>query len=374
MNGNSFGTNFRVTTWGESHGPALGAVIDGCPSGLALGPEDFVGEMQRRQGAATSFTTPRREEDRVEIESGVFAGLTTGAPISLRIENRAQKSSDYEELRGTFRPGHADLTTYLKHGHRDHRGGGRSSARETVARVAAGVVAKKLLSLKGVEIAAWVERVGPMELPEEAREGALSLPLRDLRQLRDSNPLAIPCRESEEMLNAVERLRSAGDSWGGGLRCRIEGLPAGLGEPVFDKLNALLAHGLMSLPAAVSCEVGGGDALSRLPGSAIRDPIEKGPRPASNRHGGILGGMSTGLPLILAVSIHAPTSISRPILTVNENSETKEITVGGRHDSFPLPRAVPMVEAMAALVLADAFLRAGRIPEKLAPAGPAAEG
>jgi chorismate synthase len=371
MNGNRFGTLFQVTTWGESHGPAVGAVIDGCPSGLPLSSQDFVEDMGRRKGGGASFTTPRAEDDQVEIESGIFVGLTTGTPIALRIRNQSQQSADYEEFRHLPRPGHADLTTHLKHGHRDHRGGGRSSARETTARVAAGVVAKKLLRTQGVESLAWLEKVGPHSLPEEAQAELLQLALPSIKALRDASPLFFPHSGSQaaEILAAVETLRSVGDSWGGALRCRVDGLPPGLGEPVFDKLNAMLAHALMSLPAAVAFECGGGIAMSDLPGSAIRDPIasgSQGPRPTSNIHGGLLGGMTTGLPLLLGISFHAPTSIPRPIASVDLRSmESKEVRVGGRHDAFPLPRAVPMVEAMVAITLADAFFRSGKIPESL---------
>lgn len=363
MNGNSFGTIFRITTWGESHGPALGVVIDGCPSGLPLSAEDFQTDLARRQGGGARFATPRKETDEVEIESGVYEGLTTGTPIALRIRNLSQKSGDYDSLKDVFRPGHADLTTHLKHGHRDHRGGGRASARETTARVAAGVVAKKLLSHYGVELAAWVSRVGPTAIsPADA------LSLVDLRKARDASALAVPCDDSAKLEESVGKLRESGESWGGSVHCRVEGLPAGLGEPIFDKLGALLSHALMSLPAATAFEAGGGFEMSLQPGSAIRDPIEQtaqGARPASNRHGGLLGGMTTGLPLKVGVSFHAPTSIPQPISTVNKDGESQEIIVGGRHDAFPLPRAVPMVEAMVAIVLVDTMLRAGRLPEKL---------
>ena len=370
MNGNSFGTIFRITTWGESHGGALGAIVDGCPAGLALNPDDFLTDMARRRGGGKSFTTPRKEEDSVEIESGVFEGLTTGAPIALRIVSSAQRSSDYEEFRGRPRPGHADLTAFLKHGHVDHRGGGRFSARETAARVAAGVIAKKLLKHVGAEVTAWVDRVGPLAIDDESADEAISLPLARLREKRDASPLFTPAVNSGELLEAAERLRAAGDSWGGSLRARVDGLPGGLGEPIFDKLQATLAHALMSLPAAVAFEVGGGRAHSELPGSGIRDPIVNtpaGPRPESNRHGGLLGGLTTGHPLFVGVSFHAPTSIPRAIDSIDVKSgEAVSLTVGGRHDAFPLPRAVPMVEAMVAIALADALMRAGRIGERLA--------
>ncbi len=365
MNGNSFGKIFRITTWGESHGLALGAVIDGCPSGLPLSLDDFAADLGRRQGGGASFSTPRKEADQVEIESGVFEGFTTGTPISLRIPNLTQKSSDYEEYRHTFRPGHADLTTFLKHGHRDHRGGGRASARETVARVAAGTIAKKILKTFGAEVVAWVERVGGESMPEAAQAAALELPLAELIAIRNASSLLVPWSGATAWEKTVEDLRSKNDSLGGFVRCRVDGLPVALGEPTFDKLGALLGHSLLSLPAAVSVEIGGGEKLSRLPGSLVRDEIQQtsdGPRPTTNRHGGLLGGMTTGLPLLVGVGFHAPTSIPQKISTVDVQGTHKEITVGGRHDAFPLPRAVPMVEAMVAITLVDALLRAGLCP------------
>lgn len=370
MNGNRFGTIFQVTTWGESHGPALGAVIDGCPSGLALSPEDFLEDMQRRRGGKSAFTTARSEEESVTIESGIFEGRTTGAPISLRIANIDTRSSDYEEFRHKPRPGHADLSTFQKHGaNRDHRGGGRASARETAARVAAGVVAKKLLSAFGIRILAWVERVGPNDLDSEILEVARSGDFLAIKKMRDASPLHLPCAGHENLVSAAEALRSAGDSWGGAVGGRIDGLPAGVGEPVFDKIGAVLAHAMLSLPAAVAFDGGGGRHMSLLPGSAIRDEIVSSNgkiHPASNRHGGQLGGLSTGLPLLFSISFHAPTSIPRPIHTVDLRSGAPvEISVGGRHDAFPLPRAVPMAEAMAAITVADLMLRAARIPETL---------
>lgn len=362
MNGNTYGSLFRITTWGESHGPALGVVIDGCPSGLPLQEEDFQEDLLLRQGGQASFTTARKEADSVIIESGVWQGITTGTPISLRILNQNQKSEDYEDVKDVFRPGHADLTTFLKQGHRDPRGGGRASARETTARVAAAVVAKKLLLHLQVEIAAWVSQVGPHTLEEEDPETTANV-----KKQRAASPLRT-LRAQPEIESQLEVLKKVGDSWGGSIRCLVTGLPPGLGEPVFDKLPALLSHGLLSLPAAVAFEIGSGKAFSELPGSAIRDEIHstpQGPRPKSNKTGGVLGGMTTGNPLYCSVSFHAPTSIPRPIQTVNVSGETKEIEVLGRHDSFPLPRAVPMVESMVALTLIDLFLRAGKMPENL---------
>jgi chorismate synthase len=371
MNGNTFGTLFRITTYGESHGSSVGAIVDGCPSGLPLSEIDFALDMGRRQGGKSSFTTARKETDEVLIESGVFEGLTTGAPISLRVLNRQQNSQDYEPYRNQPRPGHADLTLQLKQGHRDHRGGGRSSARETTARVAAGVVAKKVLAQLGVRITAWVNRVGPMPLTEERAHWARTCSVEDLMRARDASELGFPETEGNEALRAVEALKEAGDSWGGQIGARIDGAPPGLGEPIFDKLPALLSHGLFSLPAVVAVELGGGESMSHLPGSAIRDPIgfkdsSNQPTPLSNNHGGFLGGLSTGWPMQISVSFHAPTSIPRPIETVDlSTNESTTIEVVGRHDSFPLPRAIPMVEAMLAITLTDCFLRSGKIGERL---------
>jgi chorismate synthase len=363
MNGNTFGTIFRVTTWGESHGAAIGAIIDGCPSGISLSVEDFQEDLQMRQGGNQSFTTPRKESDQVFLESGVFEGITTGTPIALRIENKNQKSEDYDALKTVFRPGHADLTTHVKHQHRDPRGGGRASARETAARVAAGVVAKKILSRFGVEIAAWVQQVGPHTLEFDFEEKTIS----QLKQFRSYSRL-LTLEVRPEIEQQLETLKQVGDSWGGAITCAITGLAPGLGEPNFDKMQSLLAHGILSLPAAVGFEIGSGRGFSQLPGSAIRDEIiqtSSGPRPKTNKTGGLLGGLTTGNPLYFSTYFHAPTSIPRNISSVNERGETVEVNVQGRHDCFPLPRAIPMVESMAAITLVDAYMRAGRIPEKL---------
>jgi chorismate synthase len=364
MNGNRFGTLFQVSTWGESHGPSLGALVDGCPSGLKLSEDDFTTDMLRRQGGALSFTTARKEADRVHIESGVFEGRTIGTPICLRIVNEAQNSADYENYRNRPRPGHADLTTFHKQGHRDHRGGGRSSARETAARTAAGVVAKRLLAHQGVDLFCWLERAGPNILTAEQRVDLDLLPLSELRARSLASPIGCPV--PNDWAEQAAKVKSEQDSWGGSVRCRVEGLPPGLGEPVFDKLGALLAHGMMSLPASVAFEAGGGLEMAAALGSRIRDPIGISLRPDSNIHRGLLGGMSSGKPLYFGVSFHAPTSIPRKILSIDlETGKPVELEIGGRHDSFPLPRILPVVEAMAAITIADCFLRAGRIPEKL---------
>lgn len=363
MNGNTFGTIFRVTTWGESHGESLGAIVDGCPSELPLTADDFTEDMARRQGGGGPHATPRKEPDRVAIESGVYAGLTTGTPICLRIINENTRPGDYAAHEDVPRPGHGDYTTWMKHGHRDHRGGGRSSARETAARVAAGAIARKILAWKGVRVAGFVRRIGThkiKELPE-------TFTLDELIDKRDRNALALPLPEASLPVweKFIQEVRASGDSMGGAVECWVDGLPTGLGEPVFDKLAACLAHGLMSLPAAVGVECGGGIALSRLPGSQIRDALTAS-GPATNRHGGTMGGMSSGTRLKIIAHFHAPTSIPQPIESVHlASGEPATVEVKGRHDSVPLPRAVPMVEAMVMLALVDLFARAGELPPRI---------
>lgn len=373
MNGNTFGTLFKITSWGESHGPALGCVIDGCPAGLRLVPEDFTAAMTARQGGQSSFTTARKESDLVQIESGVFEGITTGAPIALRIFNENTQSSDYAAFANTPRPGHADFTLASKHGHRDWRGGGRLSARETAARVAGGVVAGKILAAHfGVECLGFVARVGSVETATEFNfvgvdtKTILGEWWERVAKLSLANPLRVPATDKVlgSLLSEVEAAKAAGDSLGGAVECWVRGLPAGLGEPVFDKAQAVLGQALLSLPAAVGFEAGGGLASSNARGSEIRDTIS-GAGVVGNRHGGLLGGMTTGNPLRVRVHFHAPTSIPQPIESFNAKTQKSEtITVGGRHDSFPLPRAVPMVEAMVKLALVDLLARGGMLPAK----------
>ena len=326
--------------------------------------------MDLRAAGKQSFTSPRKEADQVILESGVFEGKTTGAPILLRIENKNTRSSDYESFRHTPRPGHADFSMRQKHPHHDFRGGGRSSARETAARVAAAVVAKKILTHLGIEVFAFVDRIGPKGDPT-GRAKLEDVSWQKLREERGQNPFyalaetALLAEWSELAYQAKEEK----DSWGGSVFCAARGVPAGLGEPCFDKLPAVFSHALMSLPAATCFEWAGGFSRSKVPGSLLRDPIGPGPlgvAPLSNIHGGSLGGISTGLPLEMRVHFHAPTSIAQPIQSWNYAAHApEEISVQGRHDALPLPRAVPMVEAMAALVLVDFLFRAGKIPQHL---------
>ena len=369
MRGNSFGRVFRISTWGESHGSSVGVVVDGCPSGISLCDKDFETDLQMRQGGNAPHTTPRKESDTVHIESGVFEGKTIGTPITLRIVNQNQNPSDYEAFRFVPRPGHADITTYWKHGHRDFRGGGRSSARETVARVAAGVIAKKILSLREIKVLAFVRRIGPEEFIWEekpfhaaSREKILEEHWPFVENNRKKNSFLVPVEEDKEFSSLIEKLQAEKDSYGGNIECWIRGLPPGIGEPVFEKLNAKLAQALFSLPAVVGVEVGGGADMSYLPGSMIRDPIagKEEVRVEGNKHGGLLGGMTTGEPLWLSVSFHAPTSVSKNIPSVDlKTKEPQMLSVKGRHDSIPLPRAVPMVESMVAITIVDALALQG---------------
>ncbi len=345
MAGNSFGEVFRVTTFGESHGEGVGAVIDGCPSRISLCPEDFVEEMARRRPGRHSLDTPRREEDRVEILSGVFEGLTTGAPISLFIRNRDVDSKPYEILRKLFRPGHADYTYFKKYGHSDFRGGGRSSARETATRVAAGVVAGKILESIGVKVMAYTLELGCIR----ARE--INLDLVEKSPFYCPDPVA-----SERMEEALSGARKEGDSLGGIVEVRVTGCPAGLGEPVFDKLDADLAKAVMSVGAVKGVEIGAGFEAAGLKGSENNDPITPDGF-KTNRSGGILGGISNGDEIILRAAVKPVPSIGLQQDTVDRKGQPAKLKLTGRFDISAVPRIVPVLEAMVRIVLADHYLR-----------------
>ena len=345
MAGNSFGQFFRITTFGESHGKGIGAVIDGCPSGIPLEESDFEGEMARRRPGRVSFDTPRKEMDRVAILSGTFEGRTTGTPIALFIENTDVKSQPYEVLRDLFRPGHADFTYFKKYGHFDYRGGGRSSARETAARVAAGVVARKILEPMGVEIFAYTLELGGIRAMKMVRD------LIPANPLYCADPDAVKAMES-----AMEKAKEEGDSLGGIVEVRTTGCPAGLGEPVFDKLDAELAKAVMSVGAVKGVEIGAGFEAARLKGSQNNDPItEKGF--GTNRSGGILGGISNGDEIVLRAAIKPIPSIYKEQETVDRKGKSARLTLSGRFDVSAVPRVVPVLEAMVAIVLADHALR-----------------
>lgn len=361
MSGNTFGTLFRITTWGESHGYAVGVVIDGCPSGILLSEADIQKELDRRRPGQSDITTPRKEEDRAEMLSGVFSGKTTGTPIAILVKNMDIDSGKYEPLRSTPRPGHADFTYEMKYGFRDYRGGGRSSARETVGRVAAGAIAKKILALHGVKILGHVVELGGIRAKETSID--------DIRENTEKNP--VRCADPEaalKMVALIQAQRSEGESIGGIVEILCLGVPPGVGEPVFDKLSAELAKALMSIGAVKGVEIGAGFESARMRGSEMNDPIvmrEGKPGMLTNNAGGVLGGISTGEPVVCRIAVKPTPSISKEQRTIDlkEMKETK-IKIQGRHDPSIPPRLVPVAEAMAALVLVDQMMRGGFIGGK----------
>ena len=345
MGGNSLGTLFKVTTWGESHGKALGAVIDGCPPRMELSVEDIQKELKRRRPGQGKGTSPRKEEDRVEILSGVYEGKTTGTPIALLIWNQDVDSEPYEELKDVFRPGHADFTYQAKYGIRDHRGGGRASARETVGRVAAGAVAKKVLKREKMDILAYTLELGGIRAEKM-----------DYAEI-ENNALFCPDRDAAiRMAEKIEKTRLQGDTLGGIVEILVRGCPSGLGEPVFDKLEADLAKGLMSIGAIRGVEVGAGFRVARLLGSESNDPLIPGGF-GKNDAGGILGGISTGADILLRVAVKPIPSISLEQKTIDSLRRPVSLKVRGRHDVAAIPRINPVCEAMVAIVLADHWLR-----------------
>jgi chorismate synthase len=353
---NTFGTLFTVTTWGESHGPAVGAVVDGCPPRLPLTAEDIQVELDRRRPGQSDIVTPRKEEDRVEFLSGVFEGRTTGTPISLLVRNADQRPSAYDEMRDKFRPSHADFTYQAKFGLRDHRGGGRSSARETVGRVAAGAIARKVLALAGgVEIRAFLTQVHDIALPTDALAAFPTLAEVEATPVRCPHP-----ETAARMIERIKAVRSDGDSVGGIIECRVRGLPAGLGEPVFDRLEADLAKAMLSLPATKGFELGSGFVGATLRGSEHNDAFEVRDgrvRTRTNRSGGTQGGISNGEELVFRTAFKPTATILQRQATVDTAGAATELIGRGRHDPCVVPRAVPIVEAMTALVLLDHWLR-----------------
>lgn len=352
--GSSFGTLFRISTFGESHGGGLGVVIDGCPPRLALDAEAIQRELDRRRPGQSRLVTPRDEADRVEILSGVLDGKTLGTPIAMLVRNQDARSKDYAGVATAYRPSHADYTYDAKFGIRAVAGGGRASARETVARVAAGAVAKQLLATQGVEILAWVDEVGEVAAAVDA--AAVTMAQIEETPVRCPDPAA-----AAAMIERIEQVRKAGDSVGGVVRAVARGVPAGWGEPVFDKLDADLAKAMLSLPAVKGFELGSGFAGARMLGSQHNDAFV--PRPGggiatrTNFSGGVQGGISNGEPLLLRVAFKPTATIMREQETVDPSGAPTVLAPRGRHDPCVLPRAVPIVEAMIALVLADHFLR-----------------
>ncbi|MDR2211397.1 MAG: chorismate synthase [Spirochaetaceae bacterium] len=360
MAGSSFGTLFRVSTFGESHGPAVGCVIDGCPAGVLLTVEDIRRDLRRRRPGGGAGTSPRHEDDEPEILSGVYEEKTLGTPIAIIIRNRDQRSGDYDTLKELYRPGHADWTWELKYGLRDPRGGGRSSGRETAARVAAGAVARAVLASQGIAIRAWTAAMGGISAPLPGH-GDFDLAEADLNYLR------VPGRDAAARIEKrLAELKEEGDSAGGLVSCVVSGIPRGLGEPVFDKLPALLGQGILSIGACKGVQFGAGFAAAGLTGSVNNDIPVPGAAPSpgppalsfkTNNAGGTLGGISTGMNLEFQAAFKPVASISRPQKTVDRRGMVRDLSVPGRHDVCIVPRVVPVVEAMTALVLADLALR-----------------
>ena len=348
--GNTFGKIFQISTWGESHGPAVGVTIDGCPAGVPIDEEAIQVELDRRRPGQSDITTPRSEADRLEVLSGVFEGSSTGAPILLMVRNKDARPQAYDHLKDVYRPSHADYTYQVKYGHRDHRGGGRSSARETIGRVAAGAIARRILAdSAGVELVAYVRRIHDIEAAIDAASVT--------RAAVESNAVRCPDSDAaEKMIERIKQLRKEGDSAGGLVELVARGLPVGLGEPVFDRLEADLAKAMLSLPATKGFEVGSGFDGTRLTGSAHNDAFYKDGdevRTRSNNSGGVQGGISNGEDLVCRIAFKPTATINKEQETVSTSGEETVLKARGRHDPCVLPRAVPIVEAMAALVLVD---------------------
>lgn len=350
MAGSTIGTLFSITTWGESHGAALGVTVDGCPAGLELSEQDVQEYLNRRKPGQSKFTTTRKESDTVEILSGIFNGMTTGTPISMIVRNQDQRSRDYSNIKDIYRPGHADYTFDQKYGFRDYRGGGRTSGRETIGRVAAGAIAMKLLSNLGVTIKAYTKSIGPISIPddqykfEEITENKLNMPNNDYAQ-----------KAAEYLESCINNQ----DSSGGVIELQIHGLPAGIGEPVFDKLDANLAKAMMSIGAVKGVEIGDGFMVAQTKGSSNNDEfITDGNeiRKRTNHSGGTLGGLSDGDTLVLRMAVKPTPSISQPQQTVTTCKENKSIEIKGRHDPVIVPRAVVVAESMAAITVVDLMM------------------
>jgi chorismate synthase len=368
MAGNTFGQAFRITTAGESHGPGNVVIIDGVPPGISLSEDDLLVDLNRRRPGQSKIVTQRQEEDKPEILSGVFEGRTTGTSLAILIRNQDQRSRDYSDIQHLYRPGHADYTYDAKFGFRDHRGGGRSSARETVVRVAAGVVAKKLIEQAfGGKVVGYVMQVGNIraEIPDPE-----AVTMDQVETLPDGEPNVIRCPDlnaAAKMISLIEEVRKEGDSVGGAAEIVATGVPAGLGEPVFDKIKADFAKALFSLPAVLGVEYGIGFGCVTMRGSAHNDLFVRneeqsaGDAPAiktaSNRHGGMLGGITSGMPIVLRAAVKPTSSLPLEQQTVTDTEEPAVIRTKGRHDPCVLPRFVPMAEAMIAIVLADHWLR-----------------
>ncbi|QDS86897.1 Chorismate synthase [Rosistilla ulvae] len=362
MTGNSFGQALRITTAGESHGPGNVVIIDGVPAGIPFSVDDLLPDLARRRPGQSKIVTQRKESDEPEILAGVFEGRTTGTSVAILIRNQDQRSKDYSDIKDKYRPGHADFTFDQKYGFRDYRGGGRSSARETTARVAAGALAKKILAEAfGGRVLGYVAQVG--DLKAEIADPA-SVTLQQVEEFADGQPNIVRCPDeavAQQMIAKIEEVRKAGDSIGGAAEIVAANIPAGLGEPVFDKLKADLAKALFSLPAVLGVEYGIGFGCVTMRGSEHNDLFTTGEdgqiTTKSNRHGGMLGGISTGLPIVLRAAVKPTSSLPIEQATVTSSGEATTIRTRGRHDPCLLPRFIPMAEAMVAIVISDHWLR-----------------
>ena len=354
MAGNTFGTLFKLSSFGESHGPALGGVIDGCPAGLTIDLDFVQSELTRRKPGQSHITTQRKEDDVVEFLSGIFEGITTGMPIGFVIKNEDQKSKDYSHIKDSFRPSHADFTYEEKYGLRDYRGGGRSSARETACRIVAGAIAKLILKEKNITVNAFVSQVGKIKLDRSFEEIDLSK--------TDNNVVRCPDEKvAEQMKSYIEEIKKQGDTIGGVIQCVIKNTPIGLGEPVFDKLHAVLGHAMLSINAVKGFEIGSGFDSIHFKGSELNDEFtsaDKKITTKTNNSGGIQGGISNGMPIYFNVAFKPVATITQKQNSVNKLGEEVIVEGKGRHDPCVLPRAVPIVESMAALVLVDFLLLA----------------
>ena len=345
MGGNTFGVFFRVTTWGESHGEAVGGVVDGCPPNLELTEEDIQQELNRRKPGRGQGASPRKESDRVKILSGIFQGKTTGTPISLLIRNRDRESSDYDALADLFRPGHGDFTYLKKYGIRDHRGGGRASGRETAARVAAGAIARKVIAREGIEVLGYTVELGGVMIEEGGRG-----------DIRENNLFCPDAKAVQKMNDRLEAARREGDSLGGIVEIRVSGCPAGVGEPVFDKIDADLAKAVMSIGSVKGVEIGAGFRAARMKGSENNDPLVLGGF-KTNHAGGILAGITTGEEIVIRAACKPIPSIEKEQDTIDLQGKARKIAIRGRHDVCVIPRIIPVCEAMVCMVLADHLLR-----------------
>ncbi len=355
MSSNTFGNIFKLSTYGESHGKAIGGIIEGCPAGLKIDLDFIQSELDRRKPGQSGISTSRKESDTVEILSGVFNGYSTGYPIGFSLKNEDQQPKDYTKLKDVYRPSHADYSTEMKFGTRDYRGGGRSSARETACRVVAGAIAKLFLKKYKIEIQAFVKQIGTVELKKNHEE--LNLHLVHSNVVRCPDNLT-----AKKMISAIERAKKQGDSLGGCIQCVATNVPPGIGEPIFDKLHAVLGHAMLSINAVKGFEIGSGFNTVSKKGSEINDEFlpskSKTLKTKSNHSGGIQGGISNGMPIWFNVAFKPVSSIAKAQKTVNKNGAATKIEIDGRHDPCVLPRAVPIVECMAAMVLADFILLA----------------